>query len=503
MLAAPCHGGLTMNNDHKVRPGAWMLACAVALPLSLSGAHAASAQQQSDPHPSVESVQSGDAAGQHAVPSDRTATVLHVAQAEGADVSTRSPLARDIEQLKQLNQALFNQQSQLQQRITELEQKLQRDDVAAAPFQTKPIAPNALPGTRFFYSGFIKLDAIWSDYRDGEIPDWNIGRDFYLPATIPVGGAAEGVDFDSHIKQSRFIFGTDTDLEGGTVSSRLEVDLYGSAMGDERATNTYGVQLRHAYVQYRSWLIGQTWSNFMDAGALPESADFIGPTEGTVFVRQPQVRYTRGNLSFSAENPETTMTPFGGGARVASDDNSIPDLTAAYTFKFANGYLRTAALLRELKYQTTGVDAGSNSTEAFAVSLTGKFNFGPHDLRLAFTTGEGLGRYVGVNFNNDAQITADGSLETISGWAAFAAWRQVWNPRLRSNFMVSAAEYDNDLALAGPGASKGSWSWAVNTMYSPLPKFDVGLEWRQAERELESGDSGSLRRLHAIARYSF
>lgn len=414
------------------------------------------------------------------------------------------------------------QQRRLEERIEQLERQLQEltekmsspppPPPAVAPkpagdgpvIQAKPITPNAAPGTRFSYSGFLKLDTMWSDYDSGEIADGSIGRDFYLPSAIPVGGADEGVDFDAHIKQSRFIFGTDTDLaNGGLVSTRLEVDLYGSALGDERATNTYGVQVRHAYIQTRQWLIGQTWSNFMDAAALPETADFIGPTDGTIFVRQPMVRYTTGSWSFSAENPETTITPFNGGTRISSDDNSVPDLTGAYTFKIANGYLRAAALLRQLKYETTGVGAINDSSEGFALSLTGKINFGPHDLRFSLTGGEGIGRYVGVNFNNDVVLTSTGQLDAISGWAAFASWRQVWNAQLRSNLMFSTSEYDNDVRWTGASANKSSWSWAVNTIYTPLPKLDVGLELRFAEREIESGANGQMRRLQAVAKYSF
>jgi hypothetical protein len=405
--------------------------------------------------------------------------------------------------------------AELERQLRELSQKMSSEPAAAAAaakappvdvlaIQSKPIAPNATSGTRFLYSGFIKLDGLWSDYDDGEMADGSIGRDFYLPSTIPVGGVSEGADYDSHIKQSRFTFGTDTDLTGGgLLSSRLEVDLYGSSLGDERATNTYGVQLRHAYIQYRQWLIGQTWSNFMDAGALPETTDFVGPTDGTVFVREPMVRYTLGNWSFSAENPETTITPFGGGTRIASDDNNIPDLTAAYTWKIGNGYLRAAALLRQLKYETTGAGAMDDTTEGAALSLTGKLNFGPHDLRFAFTGGEGFGRYVGVNFTNDAVLTAGGELEAISGWAAFAAWRHVWNDRVRSTLMLSASGYDNDVTLTGGSANESSWSWAVNTFYSPVAKLDLGVELRYAERQIESGASGSMHRLHAVAKYSF
>lgn len=414
------------------------------------------------------------------------------------------------------------QQRKLEARVEELERQLQEltQKMSGAPapaptvaqattpadtLQTKPITPNATPGTRFSYSGFVKLDGMWSDYEDGEIADGSIGRDFYLPSTIPVGGAGEGVDFDSHIKQSRFIFGTDTDVAGGQLlSTRLEVDLYGSSLGDERATNTYGVQVRHAYIQYGHWLLGQTWTNFMDVTTLPESADFIGPTDGTIFVREPMVRYVVGPWSFSAENPETTITPFGGGTRIASDDNNIPDLTAAYTWKLGSrGFLRAAGLVRQLKYETTGATAVNDTTQGAALSLAGKINFGKDDLRFAVTGGEGLGRYVGVNFANDAVPTASGELEAISGWAAFAAWRHVWNDRVRSSLMLSASDYDNDVVLTGGSANKSSWSWAINTFYSPLAKLDLGIELRFAEREIESGASGSMRRVHAVAKYSF
>jgi hypothetical protein len=46
-------------------------------------------------------------------------------------------------------------------------------------------------------------------------------------------------------------------------------------------------------------------------------------------------------------------------------------------------------------------------------------------------------------------------------------------------------------------------SYAVNLIYSPLPKLDVGAELRVARRELESGADGDLRRLHFLVRYSF
>ncbi len=54
----------------------------------------------------------------------------------------------------------------------------------------------------------------FTNTSDGEIPDSTVGRDFYVPSTIPIGSPAadEGTDLNAHVKQSRVNFGTDTIL---------------------------------------------------------------------------------------------------------------------------------------------------------------------------------------------------------------------------------------------------------------------------------------------------
>jgi hypothetical protein len=386
---------------------------------------------------------------------------------------------------------------------------------AAAPkpmVQAGSITPNAAPGTSFLFTGYAKVDGLWTDTPDGEIPESTSGRDYYVPSATPIGGLDEGTDFDSHAKQTRLIFGTDTLLDGGDkVSTRFEVDFFGSSLGDQRVTNTYAPVLRHAYVQWREWLAGQTWSNFQDIATLPDSVDFIGPTDGTVFVRQPQLRYTKGGFSASLENPETTITPYvgtlpptsGGNDRITTDDSDLPDFTARYTWKGSWGHFSVAGLARELKYEVASTTAPFKaSTWTAAGSLSGKFTLGQDDIRYMLLGGN-LGRYVGLNFTNDAVITPDGDLESIDGFAGFVAYRHVWNGKLRSNLYYAMQEYDNEVSLTGNRVNKSSNSWTVNFIYSPLPKLDIGAEFRHAVRELENGADGSLDRLQFMTRYSF
>lgn len=374
-----------------------------------------------------------------------------------------------------------------------------------APAPLPSLLPNATPGTRLALTGFIRTDALLTKLGDGDLPENSIGRDLYVPGQIPVGAQAEGVELDAHIKWSRLQFALDHDSAAGDkVAARLELDLFGGVLGTKQSTNTYGVTVRHAWVGWNQWLVGQTWTNLFEPATFVDSVDIIGATDGQVFVRQPQVRYTSGPWSFSLENPETTISPRGGGARILSDDNRIPDFIARYTHRTAAGSAFSAALLaRELAWETTGPNRMNEHRGALALSLSGKWVLDPaNDLRFGLTGGQGIGRYLGIGIASDAAATQDGGIDAVDGLAGFLAWRHVFSPQLRGNLYAAASRFDHDPA-AGGAVTARTRSIAGNLFYTPLPKLDLGVELRLAERELESGAEGRLTRLHAIARYSF
>jgi hypothetical protein len=353
-----------------------------------------------------------------------------------------------------------------------------------------------------------------TDTDGGEIPDGSVGRLFYLPSAIPVGapGADEGTDTDIGAQFSRFWFAGDTEMDNGhKLKGYLEFDLFGggSINGNEVATNTYGVTVRHAYVTWTrpdgsSLLAGETWSNFQDVAALPDSVDFIGPTEGTVFVRQPQIRYGKGAWSFSLENPETTVTPYRGvGARISSDDNLMPDLTARWMKKGDWGHFTVAGMVREFAYENPAAGIDDNAFGG-AVSASGRYNIGKNDdIRYMVTWGQGIGRYLGLAIASDTVLDAGGNLEAIDGYGAFVSWRHAFSPKLRGNLFYSMARFDNDAGLTGFGVTESAQSLHANLIYSPLPKLDIGAELIWGRRSLENDLDGDLRRLHTHVKYSF
>lgn len=383
----------------------------------------------------------------------------------------------------------------------------------------KPTGPKPGPkdgftvaGTTVKLNGFIKTWASVSRYSGGNIAPESVGRDFYFPSMIPVGGRNEGNSFESHAKQTRIILATETPVAGHSLKGLVELDfqVVPGTQGNQRVVSGYNPGLRRAFFTFDNWLFGQEWTTFQYIGALPETTDFIGPSEGSVFVRQPQIRYTRKlsdtlTLSVAAENPETASTNVASATVVENADDRLPDVAARLNYKAPFGELSLAGLGRKLT-----IDTGTfkDSATGWGVSFAGKVPFGASarsDLRFMVTHGVGIGRYVGLNLAPDAVYVpaAGAELYTPSLTAGFAALKLGWTDKLRSTFMGSAQGIDYATAGTPIGASKSVWSASANLFYSPIEHVDLGVEFRHAERKLVDGQVGKLDRGELAARYSF
>ncbi|ATD66197.1 hypothetical protein CNR27_00950 [Luteimonas chenhongjianii] len=431
-----------------------------------------------------------------------------------AQTAKERELEARVAQLEQMVQQLVAQQQQTETVVTEVRTAQAAQPApapvvagtgAAAPIQTTTITPGANPGTKFTVGGMVRVDGLVTKTTDGDIAKGTAGRDFYVPGAIPVGGDGPDTYSDAHVKFSRLWFDASTVLDSGDkLGARIELDFFGGSLGNTAATNTYGATLRHAYLTYNNWLVGQTWSNFMDTNALLDSVDFVGPTDGVVFVRQPQVRYTSGGWAVSVESPETTVQPFGGGARVIAGDNSaIPDVIARYTHKGDWGHVSFAGMARQLKYEPV-VGAESTAT-GFGAQVSGLVKLGDStDIRYQLSGGDGIGRYIGLaTIQQDAMVDSAGDIDALGGWAGYVGLRQVFSPKVRGNLFYARSQWDNEAAWTGMGVTRKVQSMHANMIWSPVPKLDFGVEAIWGERTLESGADGELIRLHTMARYSF
>jgi hypothetical protein len=382
-----------------------------------------------------------------------------------------------------------------------------------------PPPPDAAPaqdgfkvaGTTVRINGFFKTWAAVSHYDGGNIAADAVGRDFYFPSFIPIGGTGTGNNFEAHAKQTRIAISTATPVAGKELKGLFEADfqVVPGTQGNQRIVNGYDLGLRRAFLTYDKFLVGQEWSTFQYVAALPETTDFLGPSDGTVFVRQAQLRYTEKlspelSLSVAVENPDTSYATMLAAANVSSATDRLPDLAARLNWLMPGGMeLSLAGVARKLTVDTGTV---SDSAAGWGVSLAGKLPLTEDkrwDVRFMLNHGDGVGRYVGLNLIPDAVLGTDGRLYTPSLTAGFAAVRLGWTENLRSTVMAAFQKGKYQDGVAPVGANESSWSAAANLFYSPVKNLDVGIEYRHGERELITGASGTLDRGEFAAKYSF
>jgi hypothetical protein len=358
--------------------------------------------------------------------------------------------------------------------------------------------------TTVAYSGYVKVDAMTQRTSGGQLPDTSILRDFLVPGAIPVGGEASGFDTNFSARQTRFIFNTATDVgEEHKLESHIELDFLVTEGGNERVSNSFVPRLRQGFITYDNWLVGQAWSTFMDVGALPDSIDFIGITPGTIFNRQPIIRWTNGGLQLAVEQPETVVTTPTGG-RIEAGDDTLPDFVARYNWTGEWGRISLAGIARSLRISDDDFGTGNDSAFGYGGALSGKINIGERDdFRFSASYGDGIGRYVGVNLINDAAIDDQGNLDPIATYAGFGAYRHYWSDKLRSSAGAAYFKADNPVMFTTDQVSDESWNAFANLIWNPVAPLDIGIELLYAERALEDGQTGNLQRLQLSTRYNF
>ncbi len=197
--------------------------------------------------------------------------------------------------------------AKIEQAVTQIPD-LPTDVVAAGEFP----GSLAIPGTdaALRVAGLVRTTAVASLGPLGT-------EDRFVTSSIPVKGSPEAGKesrFVLNAVPSRFNLDVRTPTGVGAMRAFIEGDFAGSG-------RTY--RLRHAYGQWKGFVLGQTWSTFADPDAEPDGIDFEGLNAIALF-RQAQVRYSRQvnerlDIAAALENPAPDITN-------AKGVSQVPDL---------------------------------------------------------------------------------------------------------------------------------------------------------------------------------
>jgi DcaP outer membrane protein len=380
-------------------------------------------------------------------------------------------------------------------------QTFSQDPEAAARINNQPLDPRfpgyfRLPGTETLLriGGYAKTDFIYDLKPAGN-------TDSFIPSTIPIPAPAAFNNSTISVRPTRinadFLVPTKS---GGSYRFFIEVDMFG--------TNATTPRLRHAYGQAKNFLIGQTFSNFMDPDSGPDQLDFQGPA-AQVSIRNPQFRYSllvasKTTFSISAEKP-TSDVSFTTPQFTALPNSPAPDGTLKFRRETDRGHVQLSALLRGVAAYLPDGEHGSVFGWGFNLAGAERL-WGKDTVVYQVAYGNGIERYINdtSGLGIDAAVTSvqNPHLRPLPVIATYGALQHFWIPQLRSSIIYSFDQVQNTEAEPGSTYHQGNYT-AGNLIWNPFGSLTVGGEFLYGWRDNKDGSTGNAPRIQFAAKYNF
>jgi hypothetical protein len=376
-----------------------------------------------------------------------------------------------------------------------------QDQEAAARYDNAPLDPRypnyfRLPGTKTFMKigGYAKSDFTFDPRPAGD-------QERFIPASIPIPAPAANVNNSTvSVRPSRI----NVDFlvpykEERSIRFFLEVDFFGSSSTTPR--------LRHAYAQGKNLLIGQTFSNFMDPDAGPDTLDFQGPNS-QVSIRNPQMRYTfrlakKTTASISIEKP-TSDVAFKTADFSALPNSPSPDGTIQLRHEAGYGHVQLSALFRDIAASVP--DGRSDSVFGWGFNLAGLFKIGKDNLTYPGAYGDGIERYFndtsGLGIDAAVKSTFNPVLEAVPVGGFYGGYQHLWFDKLRSSLVYGFLQAQNTAAQVNSQFHRSEYS-AVNVIWTPIAQLTLGTEFLYGWRVNKDNTTGNAPRIQLSAKYNF
>jgi hypothetical protein len=287
----------------------------------------------------------------------------------------------------------------------------------------------------------------------------------FSPAQIPIG-APQRTNSRFSARQTRLTMDARwVSNAGDPLRILVEGDFF---------TQNDQLRLRHAYGEYRGFLVGQTWSTLTHRAALPNTLDMVGDV-ASVGRRQTQVRWTRSwaedrwSFSASLEDPRTAVDD---DLLLLGNPRTIgPDVIGRLRYSRDRFQIQLGGVNRRLGFQPTGREvlpfwgSGVNLTGYLDVSDKNRCYGG-------LLWGEGIGSYRDLP---DLALTSPNSGRPLESISWYSGLSHHWSDRWTTNLTYSQGDVRNT-AQQPDGSINRLQYLAVNLIFQPTPYTFVGSE---------------------------
>jgi hypothetical protein len=375
-----------------------------------------------------------------------------------------------------------------------------QDQIAAPRIDNAPLDPRypgyfRLPGTPTLLriGGYFKTDFIYDLKPTGD-PERFIPSTFPIPAPVGVNNTTVS------IRPTRLNLDFLIPVSSSSVRFFMEFDLFGS--------NSTTPRLRHAYAQVANFLVGQSFSNFMDPDAGPDTLEFQGPNS-QVSIRNPQLRYSiplaeKTSLSFSIEKASSDVS-FKTPQFNSLPGSPSPDGTIKFRHEFTRGHIQLASVMRSPGAYLPPPDARSDSVFGWGINFSGAWKVvGKDTFVYQGAYGAGYERYVNdtSGLGIDAAPKDARHLKALPLTATYGGYQHYWIKNLRSSAVYGFAQVQNTPMEPGSAFHQSDYS-AANLIWNPFGSLNVGTEFLYGWITKMDNSKANAPRFMFSAKYNF
>ena len=409
---------------------------------------------------------------------------------------------QQLQQLSNENKIVTEQLQAQQKKIETVDTVRIKADSDKTDLQLKPLVTKN--GAELELYGNIRADASYQVKGPGTM--------YNSISTVPLkGSAGEKNNTDkvlSTLNATRFGFNFKAPKTWNhDVGGKLEMDFFGGAGRDT-------FRIRHAYITYDQWLVGQTWSNFNAVDYFPETVDASLSVGGSL-TRVPQIKYSHNfdkktSMSVSLEDQKSEIVTTTGTQNIRTDPNAkvkLPSLTGRLNYKFDNGSVISGRAFMTEKSTSYG---GSDDFLAWGVAAGGKIVITPKTT-FKIDYNHIYGDTKNVLWSNYAYVFDDNAkIQPNEFDVVTVGLTQQFSPKIRSTLGVgySRANTGNTFAKLvrehnDQTQNKELVEGWINLFYTPIKPINIGVEYMYGQRKTFDNKVGENNRINLTAIYDF
>jgi hypothetical protein len=353
-------------------------------------------------------------------------------------------------------------------------------------------------------SGFVQ-PALYFDNNN------YLNNDQFVTSEIPTTQVTDIKFQRFHISanQSRLGFGFKFPKANRNISALLEGDFLSSTKG----AHTY-FRLRHAYIIFGEFTIGQTWTNFGDVAAGPNTLDLEGPNSMPAS-RVAQIKWRREltkklALTLAIEEPKSDYTPLDSAIALKA---SMPEFVIKPRLKIKNGHWTTSVIYKPLLYTdkaysfkkkiaTWGVTT-SLTKQLPDVNLLNPLKLRKQTISIFAIIGEGtqgaVNDFGGLGY--EAYPKSPTTLASLLYYGGYVSYSFVFRKRWSSTYVYSYLYQESPEVTEF--IFKQSHYLSANAIYAFNKYFTAGIEGLYGQKENYDHTKGTAIRILGIMRLLF